>query len=657
MTDRVGTWAALISTLLLVVSLVGGLTVVSQYRSLSEHDDASEEIIRMRNGMFSVVDLSRLRASIEEVANAPGPEARDEALARLSDAVDYLYVRADTFRKSLGPDPLPSALQIVDGLDSMIAALDAALGEPDRIFEVRAEFDRRAAPVLAGIGQFYDDYKRRHILALTRQASLLWQMVITAVGLILLFMLIALTAVFFWQRELKTRMKRMAAEDRAHRLAYFDPLTGLANRASFMLDAERALITHEAPALLLLDVDDFKSINDTHGHHAGDALLRAVADRAGARLGVRGGFVARLGGDEFAAILPQAGARQDLSTFAQDLVVAVADPFTEDGLTLSPRISVGVATPDMLTDGTPDLNALMRAADYALYKAKADGRFTSRIYDADMADTIARRRRLKEEMPVALENGDFFVQFQPQVRLRDGALHGFEALARWRREGAIVPPGTFIDIAEEDDFIIDLDAWVLRAALAEAMTWNRTKAPPVNISVNLSAVNFRNPGIVASVQQALDASGLPPAQLTLEITESTLIEDWSATRDILSRLSSLGLKIALDDFGTGFSSLSYLRRLSVDEVKIDRAFVVDIERSDRTRMMLDALVDIARGLEMQLIIEGIETAGQAEIVERLGGDIGQGFLFSQPIDAETARRIAARPDFLSATGADALARA
>lgn len=394
------------------------------------------------------------------------------------------------------------------------------------------------------------------------------------------------------------------------------------------------------PVLFMIDLDDFKLINDTHGHHIGDTVLRLVGARLSAKFGELGGFAARLGGDEFAAMLPDMSAVPSLQVFIDDIIGIVSSSETRDGVKIEPRVSVGAACDSLVgTSDPPLLKNLMRAADYALYEAKTAGRYEGRIYDAKMAGRQTERRSLKDEMPAALARGEFFVEFQPQFDLKTGKLHGFEALARWQRLGSLIPPDLFIDIASQDDFVSRRDSWVLREALKHAAVWNQCSTVPIRISTNASAQHFYSESLISDLHTALEDSGLPPELLTLEVTERVLLENRSKALERLLDLSALGLRVALDDFGTGVSSLSYLKQLQIDEVKVDPSFVADLETSDQTEIIFDALVDICRALGMKLTIEGIETPGQARILSTLGGEIGQGFLFSRPVAPDEARKI------------------
>lgn len=623
---------------ILTVSATGSYYLVAQYQHLSGQTGTKDEVLRMRNGVFALYDLMRTRAAVEQVIH--DGHLNDAAGEALLEAVDHLFVRNDALRRQIIDIRTQEADNMINALDALIAALDGLLATPDRITETEDRLHRLLADASRAIVQFYDEQKSRHLRAVERDREVLQRLTYTSLALIATFMVIAGGAVLLWRAESLARIRRREAEDRANKLAYFDGLTGLPNRANFHRRATKMMSTHARPVLFMIDLDDFKLVNDTHGHQIGDAVLRLVAARLSTMFASRGGFAARLGGDEFAAMLPAIGESINLDAFIGDLVATVAVPETREGVQIAPRISVGAATPDMLdTNQPPSLDALSRAADFALYEAKAAGRYVGRIYDQNMAARLAERNAMKHDLPNALARGDLFVEFQPQFDLRTGKLHGFEALARWERNGANVPPDVFIEIAEQDDLIMRLDCWVLREALKCAVNWNQLARTPVRLSTNLSTRSFRAEGMVSEIRLALEASGLKPELLTLEITETVLAHDWTKTLQTLNQLTALGVRIALDNFGTGYSSLSYLKQLNVHEVKIDRSFVSDLENSDRTAMLLDALVDISRALHMQLTVEGIETEGQAQILTDLGAHVGQGFLYSWPVRDAEVRRI------------------
>ena len=623
---------------ILTLALGASGFVLLQYQELEPEEVAASEATRMQNGVFAMYDVVRAHEAVEAVlekGHLNGPEG-----SRLFAAAGFLFTRAEAFRDSFDDNPTRTALEATEALGTLLSALDAMMATPD---EVSVNPERLHAAIRAAsrsLIEFYDQQKDRHQLAVQRQKYMLKQLVNTTLALILTFMIITSAAVFVWREEYLGRIRRREAENRANQLAYFDALTGLPNRANFVRLAPRHLGRDANSVLFMIDLDDFKLVNDAHGHHIGDAVLRLVGARLSATFGEFGGIAARLGGDEFGAILPDNVSPEDLQAFIDSLIRKVSAPEHRDGVKIEPRISVGAANVSSLEPGnSPSLDQLMQAADYALYEAKTAGRYGGRIFDDEMAARLAERRCLRNEMPAALARGEFFVEFQPQFDLKTRKLYGFEALARWQRLGMHVPPEVFIDIAGQDDFASRLDSWVLREALKHAVAWNRLSRTPIQISANVSAQHFRSESLISEVRLALEGSGLAPGLLTLEVTEHALLENWDRSLRTLHELSRVGVRVALDDFGTGYSSLSHLKQLRIDEVKVDPTFVADLETSDQTGIMFDALVDIARALGMKLTVEGIESTGQARILSELGGDIGQGYLFSWPLAPEDARKI------------------
>ena len=623
---------------ILTLALAASGFVLLQYQKLEPEKVAESEATRMQNGVFAMYDVVRAHEAVEAVlqmGHLNGPEG-----GRLFAAAGYLFARTEAFRDSFDDNPARSALEAAEALSALLALLDTMMATPDEISVDPGRLHAAIGEASKSLIRFYDQQKDRHELAAQRQKHMLKQLVNTTLALILTFMIITSAAVFLWREEYLGRNRRREAENRANQLAYFDALTGLPNRANFVRLASRQMGAHASPVLFMIDLDDFKQINDAHGHHIGDAVLRLVGARLSARFGEFGGAAARLGGDEFGAILPGDSIPEDLQAFIDSLIRDVSVPEHRDGVKIEPRISVGAAGAASLDPGSSgSLDQLMQAADYALYEAKSAGRYEGRIFDAGMAARLAERRCLRNEMPAALMRGEFHVEFQPQFDLKTRRLHGFEALARWQRLGTHVPPEVFFGIAGQDDFASRLDSWVLREALKHAFAWNRLSCSPLQISVNVSAQHFRGETLVTEVRQALEGSGMAPGLLTLEVTEQALLENWNRSLQTLRELSGLGVRVALDDFGTGFSSLSHLRQLQIDEVKVDPSFVDDLETSDQTGMMFDALADISRALGMQLTVEGIESSGQARIATELGGDVGQGYLFSWPVAPEEARKI------------------
>ena len=428
--------------------------------------------------------------------------------------------------------------------------------------------------------------------------------------------------------------RRKEAEHQVAHMAVHDALTGLPNRKLFwdrldqeIRDAERQ---GSSFAVLACDLDRFKTINDTRGHPAGDALLCTVADRLSAV--VRDGdIVARLGGDEFAIILRRLDHPETAKVIAGRAIEALGQPVDLDGYHVTVGVSVGVAIG--LQDGS-DADTLFKNADIALYQAKAAGRNTCRFYEAGMDVRIADRNILEYDLRAAIKRGGFTLNYQPVVSLATGQVGGFEALLRWQHPTrGPISPAEFIPLAEETGLIVALGDWALREACLDAASWPGERL----IAVNVSAVQFQNQGLEQSVVMALATSGLPARRLELEITESVLMQDSEAVIATLHRLRALGIRIALDDFGTGYSSLSYLRRFPFDKIKIDRSFIREIDNPD-TAAIVRAVVALGAHLGTAITAEGVETQAQLERVREEGCTDVQGFLLSRPLSAEDAQR-------------------
>ncbi len=445
------------------------------------------------------------------------------------------------------------------------------------------------------------------------------------------------------------------SEAKIAHMALHDTLTGLPNRVLLnerLEDALRRVKRGEIVATLLLDLDHFKTVNDTLGHPAGDKLLTEVADRL--RTVVREtDTIARMGGDEFAIVQTAIAQPADATALAHRVIECVGAPYEIEGHQVVIGTSVGIAMGP--SDGTnPD--QLIRNADLALYRAKGDGRGTYSFFERDMDAQMQVRRALEYDLREALGAGQFELHYQPAVNLASNRVSGFEALIRWHHpEKGMVLPGAFIPLAEEMGFIIPLGEWAIREACATAVRW----PGELRIAVNLSPVQFRSPGLVQVVVGALAASGLAPERLELEITESTLLQDSEATLNTLYQLRALGVHIAMDDFGTGYSSLSYLQSFPFDKIKIDRSFVKDIADAVGSLNIVRAVAAMAKGLGMTTTAEGVETREQLDTVRAEGCTEMQGFLFSRPMPAsevepflrQCAGETALQPDEKSAVDA------
>lgn len=420
--------------------------------------------------------------------------------------------------------------------------------------------------------------------------------------------------------------ERKQAEHRIAHMAHHDTLTDLPNRAAFnecLASAlDQAAMAHEYFAILSIDLDRFKEINDVFGHAIGDAVLLEVAHRMQAA--AAGSFLARIGGDEFSIIVADGAQPATASALADRLLAAVAGVFVIEGLQLRMGLSIGVAV--YPTDGT-DAKPLMVNADAALYRAKAEARGSVRFFEPEMDTRLRERLALQNDLRLAIDRGELILNYQPQLRMAGGIV-GFEALVRWQcPKRGIVAPGTFIPIAEESSLIISVGEWVLREACREAASWPQ----PLTIAVNVSPIQFCHGDLPRLVHSILLETGLAPARLELEITEGVLINDFSRAVSILRRLKSLGVQIALDDFGTGYSSLSYLHSFAFDKIKIDRAFIGDLEQNRHSMAIVRAVISLGRSLDLPILAEGVETEAQHAFLVQEGCDEVQGYLTGRPL--------------------------
>ena len=427
-------------------------------------------------------------------------------------------------------------------------------------------------------------------------------------------------------------------EERVRTMAYVDPLTGLANRHLFNQRLREVLGEEGAEprpaALLYLDLDDFKAVNDTQGHLFGDSLLREMGDRLRSECR-ESDLVARLGGDEFAVLAEGPGGDGLLIERAHRLLAAAREPFQIEGQVVRISTSVGIARAGVGCDASE----LMRRVDLALYAAKAKGRDQLAIFD-EALDRVARERRsLELELREAVERHEMLLHYQPIIALQTGATVGYEALLRWRHpQRGLLMPSEFLPLAEETGLIVALGDWVIRRALSDVAEW----PGDFRLALNLSPSQTRSSHLIATIDAALAASGLTANRLEFEITEHVLLNDAAAGGAMLDRLRGLGAEIALDDFGTGYSSLSYLRRYRFDRVKIDRSFVRDIETSDEAQAIVSAITRLAQALGMRTTAEGVERPGQLNLLRKLGCDEAQGFLILEPVEAAAIEDARAR---------------
>ncbi len=435
------------------------------------------------------------------------------------------------------------------------------------------------------------------------------------------------------EQEERHRSARRDDQKKLSYLARFDPLTGLINRFLFGDRLQGAIARARRDgglvALMFLDLDEFKAVNDRFGHATGDALLKQVAQRLEASVR-ESDSVARLGGDEFTVILEGNHRVEDAGHVATKILKALEVPYTVGHRELHVTASIGIALYPI--DGD-DAEALLRDADIAMYSAKAAGRNTYQYFTPELREQTSERLQLIDELRQALEAGDQLeLAYQPKIDALEPRIIGVEALVRWNHPKlGKVPPARFVPLAEETDLIIPLGEWVLFEACRQMKAWEDAGLVDVTVSVNVSSRQLRRGSLVETVAAALDESGLRPGLLEIELTEGTLVDDTELARRTLERLRSMGVRIAIDDFGTGYSSLSYLQRFSIDALKIDRAFVRDIIGNDDAAALSAAIIGLAKSLRLDVIAEGVETTDQLQLLIDLGCSKMQGFLVSRPL--------------------------
>ncbi|GAB3493262.1 hypothetical protein GCM10027399_12900 [Curvibacter fontanus] len=428
---------------------------------------------------------------------------------------------------------------------------------------------------------------------------------------------------------------RKAAEQQVEFLAYRDVLTGLPNRlllqdrfGQAMAHAERS---QNKVALLFLDLDNFKTINDSLGHAVGDALLQEIAVRLGACVRETD-TISRQGGDEFLIVLSDLGGTEAIPPVLLKIRERLQAPFAVDGHELTTSASIGVA---LYPDDGRDFETLLKRADTAMYRAKDAGRNHYRFFDEQMNVEAVELLRLKSGLRRALAQGEFELHYQPQFELTSGRVIGAEALIRWRHpEDGLISPARFIPVAEDSGLIVPIGEWVIQEACRQAMAWRAAGLPSLVMAVNLSAVQFRRGDLQQSIAQALQSSGFDPQLLELELTESILIRDTESVLGSVRQLKQLGVKLAIDDFGTGYSSLSYLKRFDVDKLKIDQSFIRDLARDPDDAAIVRAIIQMGASLSLRTIAEGVEDAATLALLREFACDDAQGYHFARPMDAQ-----------------------
>ncbi len=428
---------------------------------------------------------------------------------------------------------------------------------------------------------------------------------------------------------------RLGTQSRLAYLASHDPLTALPNRTLFSgrlsSEMEASRVQGHRLALLYIDLDNFKDVNDTLGHAVGDSLLQQVSVRIANELR-SGDTVARLGGDEFAVLQVGLTGAEQASALGDRVIGALGLPFDIDGRTIFIGASIGVT---LFPDDADAVELLHRNADLAMYRAKAEGRNCCHFYNESLNAEVHRRAFLEQALREPTVMSQMQLLFQPQVDLKTLNVTGVEALLRWDHpEQGMIPPEEFIPLAERTGMIIDIGAWVLRESCQQAMRWRNSGLPPLTIAVNVATAQFRFGNMPRLVASVLAETGLPAAMLELEITETGIMHDMHVAAETLVSLHHQGVGLAIDDFGTGYSSLSYLRKLPVDRIKIDRSFVNDVTTSEDAAVIATTIVELAHALRLQVVAEGVETAAQAKFVRETGCAYAQGHFYGRPAAAD-----------------------
>jgi diguanylate cyclase (GGDEF)-like protein len=432
-------------------------------------------------------------------------------------------------------------------------------------------------------------------------------------------------------RTVRHAIERKEAERRFLFLSHYDKLTGLANRELFRDRLRQAIARAERSgrlvALLFLDLDRFKAVNDTLGHMAGDELLVEVANRL-QNCVRKADTIARLGGDEFTVVLEELESKLDAEAICNKIIHALEQPIVVQRHELYVTTSIGVTF--FPVDDT-DANALLRNADAAMYRAKEEGRNKYHVFTQDLGASAVRRMGIESALRHAVEREEFFLSYQPKLDVRTGAVLGAEALLRWNNpQLGMVSPADFIPVAEDTGLIVPIGEWALRRACRDALAWQREGAPGLHVAVNLSARQFRGGDLAQTVRKILGEVGIAPELLQLEITESLLMEDTTASADALNELKSLGLEIFLDDFGTGYSSLAYLKKFPIDGLKIDRSFIRDLPTDSDDEAITRAILALSQALRLRVVAEGVENHAQYDFLRCAGCDEVQGYFFSAP---------------------------
>jgi len=546
------------------------------------------------------------------------------------DDVDGMF---NLYRRFKRVSFMQRAIRAWDAGDRYIGQLDEAGTRLQREIESPAPSAKNVQSILAeisGINENLTPIETNFVDALGEASRLTYRLLQT-------IMLAATPALLMLGTvsSLRILRQRKRTEDRVNHMAFHDELTSLPNRLMLSRCLDQALSRHRRAgkqlAILFMDLDRFKVINDSLGHEIGDVLLRQVADRLRAQ-SREGDTVARMGGDEFIVLIENHENLADLSTRAQRLVEQLSAPHVLGRKDCHVTVSIGISI--FPSDGS-DSQALLKAADVAMYRAKDTGRNNYLYYSPSMNVHTVERLQLESDLRHALERNELLLHYQPKVEIATGLITGVEALLRWKHPlRGLVPPMDFIPLAEETGLIVPIGEWVLATACARTKAWQDRGLPKLDVAVNLSARQFADPLLLPKLTQIIRASGLDPSRLELEITESVVMSRGECAVGVLKNLKSIGVQIAIDDFGTGYSSLAYLKRFPIDILKVDRSFIRDIPADSGDKKITRAIIAMAHSLRLRVVAEGVETADQLKFLRAQRCDAVQGYLLYRPLPEE-----------------------
>jgi diguanylate cyclase (GGDEF)-like protein len=589
---------------------------------------APEELRRFRTDI--AVPLGDHEARIE--MDKPNPDIRKVRQGFLGggihpDDVDGMF---NLYRRFRWVTFMQRAIRAWDAADRYMVQLDAAGSLLQREIESPSSNSQRVRSILDDISSINENLtpiENQFVDALSEASRTTYQllqamMLAATPGLLILGTVLSL----------RILQQRKRADDRVHHIAFHDDLTSLPNRLMLNQRLDEALSRHRRArsqlAILFMDLDRFKVINDSLGHEVGDVLLRQVADRLRAQ-SREGDTVARMGGDEFVVLIENRENLMDISAYARRLVEELSAPYLLGTKDYHVSLSIGISV--FPSDGS-DSQALLKAADVAMYRAKELGRNNYQFYLPSMNVHTVERLELESDLSRALERGEFFLQYQPKVEVATGLITGIEALLRWRHPvRGLVPPMDFIPLAEETGLIVPIGEWVLATACARNKTWQDQGLTKLGIAVNLSARQFADSMLLPKLTQIIHSSGLSPSSLELEITESAVMSHGESAVAVLDKLKSIGVQIAIDDFGTGYSSLAYLKRFPIDTIKVDRSFIRDIPSDSGDMKITRAIIAMAHGLRLKVVAEGVETVDQLKFLRAQRCDAVQGYFLYRPL--------------------------